>query len=235
MKRTGQNRLSRKHFAIAGFTASLLAPMCLMATEYDYSPRAMAMLPPYCKYTQVYSANVPGGNDLPEIKKWYAIMGGSYPTTGPFHHMHHYCAGLQYINQANLVARSRDERNQRLSWALREFEYVLKNTTPAFALWPEILTKKGESLIAMGKGPLAIADLQRAIEIKPDYWPPYATLSDYHRDTGNPRIAREVLEQGLSALPDAPALKRRLAELDGAKGKTGAASEPARATTEAVK
>ncbi len=227
MMRTGQNRLLRKRLVIAGFTASLLAPMCLIATEYDYSPRAMAMLPPYCKYTQLFRQNVPGGGNLSEIKKWYEIMGGSYPTTGPFHHMHHYCAGLQHINHAKFVARSQGERNQRFSWAVLEFEYVLKSTTPAFALWPEILTKKGESLIAMGKAPLAIADLLRAIELKPDYWPPYAALSDYYKNNGNPKMAREALEQALSFSPNAQAMKRRLAELDGVKEKPGAAPRPA--------
>jgi len=212
-----------------------MAPVHVEA-QYDYAPREMALLPPYCKYTQVYQEHVPGGNDLSKIKEWYEVMGGSYPYTGPFHHMHHYCRGLQHVNYAKLFARSAPQKYQRHEYAILEFDYVLRSSPTTFALRPEILTKKGESLIAMEKGPLAIAELQSAMQLKPDYWPPYAALSDYYKGAGNIKLAREVLEQGLSSSPDAAALRRRLTELEGAKDKTGATPEPpGKRTSKAVK
>jgi hypothetical protein len=39
-------------------------------------------------------------------------------------------------------------------------------------------------------------------------------MSDYYKGAGNTAKAREVLKQGLSFSPDAPALTRRLEELD---------------------
>ena len=46
--------------------------------QREYDPKLFAMLPPYCKYTQVYQQTVPGGNDLTQIERWKTIMG---PTT----------------------------------------------------------------------------------------------------------------------------------------------------------
>jgi hypothetical protein len=60
--------------------------------------------------------------------------------------------------------------------------------------------------------------LHRAIELKPQYWPPYVALSDYFKELGQIAVAREWLEKGLAAAPNAQPLLRRLAELDRAKG-----------------
>ena len=84
---------------------------------------------------------------------------------------------------------------------------------------PEIFTKKGENLIRLGRGPLAILELQRALESKPDYWPPYAAISDYFKEIGNLVQAREWVEKGLSTSPNTKALIQRLADLDAPQSK----------------
>ncbi len=224
MKCARHRGLFRRIFAAAGLTGALLAPMQLEAQQ-PLHPRELAMLPPYCKYTQAFRNRVEGGNDPEKIKEWYAIMGGSYPATGIFHHMHHYCEGLMDVNYAKFWARSRQERNFRLQTSIQQFDYVIERSSPDDKLLPEFLTKKGESLVALGRGVLAIAEFNRAIQLKPDYWPPYAALSDYYKDSGNIKIAREVLERGLSSSPDVKALTRRLAELDAVKDKPKAVAE----------
>ena len=64
---------------------------------------------------------------------------------------------------------------------------------------------------------MGVLDLERAISLKPDYWPPYAELSDHFKSTGEIDKARSTLEMGLAKSPDATALKRRLTELSAAK------------------
>jgi hypothetical protein len=59
-----------------------------------------------------------------------------------------------------------------------------------------------------------LVELERAAELKPDYWPPYAYMSDYYRETGDRAKAREVLEAGLQRIPESQGLRTRLAELD---------------------
>ena len=101
-----------------------------------------------------------------------------------------------------------------MSDSIGEFDYVITRAPEDFILLPEILTKKGENLVRLGKGPVGVTQFERAMELKPDYWPPYAYMSDYFKDAGDPKKAREILEKGLSNAPDAKALQRRLAELE---------------------
>ncbi len=228
MKRDNQCRLLRKIFTVTGTVTLLLAPLHVQA-QITYLPHEIALLPEYCKYTQAYRERIPGGNDPARIQQWYAIFGGSAGSnTGLFHHMHHYCWGLTHVNNAKLWAKSAQERNSRLENSIAEFDYVIGHSAPSEKMMPEFLTKKGESLIALGRAQFAIPELERAITLKPDYWPPYAAMSDHYKQTGNIKMAREVLERGLSSSPDARALTRRLSELGGTSGKSNAASQPSR-------
>ena len=179
------------------------------ASVYEADPREMAMVPRYCIYTQGFREKVPGGNNPAEIERWGSLMGHV-----AFHAMHHYCGGLMETNRAMLLSRTREERLFYLGHAIVEYDYVIQRVPGDFKLLPEILTKKGANLIRLGEQLLGIQELQRAIELRPDYWPPYVELSDYYKGTGNFQKAREYLEKALSYSPDAKPLERRLIELD---------------------
>lgn len=172
-----------------------------------YDSREVAMLPAYCKHTQEFRERVPGGADGAAIEHWKAVLGATYEA------MHHYCWGLMKTNRGMLLARSRQAREFYLGDAIQEFNYVIQRAPDEFILLPEILTRKGENLIRLGRGPLGVVELERASALKPDYWPPYTHLSDYYVSLGEPGKARETLERGLVHSPDAKALKRRLGEL----------------------
>ncbi|HMF52151.1 MAG TPA: hypothetical protein VK603_26065 [Candidatus Saccharimonadales bacterium] len=169
------------------------------------------MLPRYCAYTQAFRDHVPGGNNPGEIQRWSSILGET------FHHMHHYCWGLMKSNRGVLLARDEQSRRFYLNDSIGEFDYVIAHAPPGFVLLPEFFMKKGENLIRLGQHGSGILQLLRAIELKPDYWPPYAALSDHYKKTGDLKNAREVLQKGLSASPDATVLKERLANLDAVK------------------
>ena len=182
---------------------------------YALDPREVALLPPFCNYTQHFREHFSGGGDKAVIDGWTARLGPA------FHHLHHYCYGLMKTNRANLLVQDQTMRRFYLTDAITEYDYVIERSSNDFILLPEILSKKGENLIALGKGPVAVFQLNRAIQLKDDYWPPYAQLSDYYRDTGDQRKAREVLEAGLAKVPDAKALQRRLGELDSGAARRG--------------
>jgi hypothetical protein len=186
---------------IPGYPASVTA----------FDPREVAVLPRYCVYTQMFRDRVPGGNNPDEIQRWYSILGQT------FHAMHHYCLGLMKTNRGVLLARDDQLIRFYLNDAILEFDYVIERAPPDFVLLPEFLMKKGENLIRLGKGESGNLQLLRAIELKPDYWPPYAAMSDYYKNTGDLKNAREVLEKGLAASPGAKALKERLVNLDAVK------------------
>ena len=190
-------------------------------TEYD--ARELAMLPRYCIFTPTFvQAGVPGSNDVQTLNHWKSVMGETYKG------MHHYCWALMKTNRANVLAPNRLTRQAWLEVSIGDFDYVITIAPKDFVLLPEILTKKGENLIALGKSVQGLGELLRAIDLKPDYWPPYAQLSDYYKASGDRQKAREFLEKGLSLSPDATALKRRLAELDTTKDVRKAPPQPAK-------
>lgn len=194
--------------ALAGFLISASAQ-----GEGKDRAKLLALLPPYCKHTQLYRRWAPGGDDPAQIARWQAAMGGNQN----FSHLHHYCMALDQTNRALYFERSKIERDRALRGSLSNFDYVIRNVQPDFALLPEIFTRKGENLIRLGRAHEGVVELIRAIDLNPGYWPPYAAMSDYYRDAGESAAAREWLEKGLKAVPEAGALKRRLAELN-AKG-----------------
>lgn len=188
-----------------------LNPQTMLHGPYD--SRELAMLPRYCYFTQIFRQFAPGGTDIAEQERWYAYLGPTY------HHLHHYCWAMMKTNRALLLARDRRVRQFFLNDSIAEFDYVVERAKPDFILLPEILTKRGENQFLLNRAPLGILDLERAIEIKPDYWPPYARLADYYKEAGETAKARQLLETGLKASPQAAALSRRLAELGPARDK----------------
>jgi len=213
--------MRNRGFAIAGAFLFALG-LCRATAAQDipgypdsvegYDPREVALLPGYCKYTQLFRDHVPGGNNATEIAHWYQTMGH------PFHAMHHYCWGLMKTNRALLLARTTYVRKFYLKSALREYDYVIDSAPPDFFMLPEIYTKRGENLLRLNEIGEALVSLQHAIQLKPDYWPPYADLSDYFKRAGSPGRAMEWLRKGLAASPDAKPLLERLAELGPEKG-----------------
>ena len=205
--------------ALAAWPLALAAALAAAdaSAQRQYDPKLLAMLPPYCKYTQVYQQTVPGGSDPTQIERWKSIMGPNN-----FLHMHHYCWGLEDVNRALYFSSSKQDRDHQLYQSVNEFDYVIARVAPDFALMPEILTRRGESLLRLGDSPRAVLDLNRAIELKPDHWPPYAAMSDYYKSLGDQKSAREWVQKGLAAAPGTKALERRLAELDRPKAKASA-------------
>jgi tetratricopeptide (TPR) repeat protein len=179
-----------------------------------YDAREVAMLPRYCIYTQQFRERVPGGNDPAQITYWTSVMGEA----DVFHAMHHYCWGLMKLNRALYLARTEQSRTFYSSGAVGEFDYVLERSTEKFVLRPEILTKKGQALVLSGKGPQGVIELERAIALKPDYWPPYAQLSNFYKKSGDLKKARNYLEQALVHSPNVRSLQELLAELDKPSG-----------------
>jgi len=214
-RRVSESTSPQKVSAAAALVLLLLTPLSVVAYDTTYKdPREMQSLPAYCKYTQLFRDHIPGGNSPAEIERWTTIMG---PT---FIHMHHYCYGLMASNRAAFLSPTREDRMHNLGVSINEFDYVIERAPQDFGLLPEILARKGENLIQLDRVGKGMAELQRAIDMKADYWPAYAAISDYYKEVGQLAKAREWLEKGLSVAPDSHALRRRLAGLGAGQSKS---------------
>jgi tetratricopeptide (TPR) repeat protein len=194
---------------LIALVVSFLATNGACAQQAKADLKMWAMLPPYCRYTHLgVVEGMPGAKNPQQIERWKLVMGAQN-----FRHIHHYCQGLQSTNRALFGRLAKQHRDFELRNSIIEFDYVILRVTPDFVLLPEILTKKGENLMRLGRAPEAMPALFRAIERKADYWPPYAVLSDYYKEIGKIEEAREWLQKGLAASPEATALQKRLREL----------------------
>jgi tetratricopeptide (TPR) repeat protein len=201
-------------FVAAALALALGAPLRALAQDHNYdNPREMTLLPEYCKYTMFFRDKVPGGGDPGQVQRWASVMG---PT---FNHMHHYCWALMATNRAQFIARNKQERGWALSASIPDFDYVIERAPADFSLLPEFLTKRGENLLRLERTGEGMADIERALSIKPKYWEAYVALSDYYRDRGDVAKAREWAEKGLAVSPGTMPLQRRVAQFDTAQGK----------------
>ena len=201
-------------FVATALALALGTPLHAHAQERNYdNPREMTMLPEYCKYTMFFRDKVAGGSDKATVDRWFTVMG---PT---FNHMHHYCWALMSTNRALFIARTKQERNYALNSSIPDFDYVIERSPPDFSLLPEFLTKRGENLLRLERTGEGMADIERALSIKPNYWEAYVALSDYYRDKGDVAKAREWAEKGLAVSPGTMPLQRRVAQFDAAQGK----------------
>jgi len=168
--------------------------------EFPKTDADFALLPPYC------AAKMRTERKSPQWSMWNRRLAGG------FTHIHHYCAALHTLNQANRISNPQRKKELMRS-ALKNFEYVETHADEDFILRPEISVKKGKLLVRMGRAGEAIAAFQDAIQRKPNYSPAYMALADYYKSVGERDKALAVVRDGLAKAPNSRGLRRRLKEL----------------------
>jgi tetratricopeptide (TPR) repeat protein len=193
----------RKLLAVPIALAAILWCGAIGAADQRFGDEDVALLPAYCKDTQSFAPyyGSPGGYEA-RIRQ-----------IGPtFHHLHHYCLGLVYINQA-VVSKSEQRKKRLYNNALQDIDYVLHRAPADFVLLPEILVKRGIALTHLKKFPLAEASFRKAIQTKPDYWPAYRDLATLYIENGKRDLARTTLENGLAVVSEKRVLQMMLNDL----------------------
>jgi tetratricopeptide (TPR) repeat protein len=218
---------ARRALVAAGLAAAL-ALSCPARAQHKFTDQEIAMLPEYC-ITHPYIQLKGGSSNPAASERWKTVIGPH-----PYAALHHYCWAQALTIRAKFFARTKQERYGALSMSIGDFDYVLNHVGGRyFILLPEILHKKGENLMELGQIGEAVSSFQQAMIAKPDYWPPYAAMSDHYKKTGDLEKAREWLAKALAIDPQHKALLLRQAELGGAKVKPSAAEAPAGAKPKA--
>lgn len=177
--------------------------LCSVSYAFPVTKADLALLPPYCKGTQLIR-DISG--DVTPYTEYQKVYGSE------FQHLHHYCWALNFENKLR-----RDPSNTVLrgliSQGIGDIQYVIDQARPNYFLLPELYTAKAR-LLKLGKKPAdAMSSLLKAIQVKQDYWPAYAMLSDLYKAQGDKANAIKVLEDGLKKSPQSKPLSRRLKEL----------------------
>ncbi len=181
-----------------------------MAVEqWRPTPQELRLLPRFCQDRFRYGSSL----QHPVIARWYRVFGKD------FVHIHHYCAGLNFMNRADRAALRRKDRGFQLQRAFNNFTYIVEKVSPAFPLLPGAYYHRGRALERMGRTAEAVRDYAEAIRRKPRYAPPYVALARIHSRAGRRDEAERVLREGLAANPDSKLLRRALARLGRTRGR----------------
>ncbi len=184
-----------------------------------WTPAEMALAPRYCPDAQGFGYGDAYYNTSPNASKWVAVMGKG------FWAVHHYCWATINLHRAQRPSTPAVIREGLRDAAIRDMQYVIKNTDPDFVLLPEIYTKMAEVQLLLKRETDARNSLAKAREIKPDYWPAYVTWAEHLQAQGQKALARKVDEEGLSQAPSSKTLHKMLIDLGG-DPKTIRSSEP---------
>lgn len=173
------------------------------ATAVVTSVSEVALLPPYCRGTQLIRDI---SKDPKPLEEYYAMYGMSYS------HFHHYCWALDSENKA-WKASDKSTRLNMLGYALGDLQYALDRSDKSFVFLPDIYNTKARLLFALRRDAEAVVALRKAIEIKPDFVTAIARLSDYYAKHGDKARAIKTLEEGIDHSEKPGSLIKKLKKL----------------------
>jgi len=177
------------------------------AGEYPTTKGDFALLPPYC-----IAQLKPSWSKQGEPARWRATIPKSFP------HLHHYCAALHSLRQAQGIYGKDTESTMVRTSLLRSsvinnIVYMEKQTDPSSKLFPHMYTTKAEAYLMLGQIGEAFQYFNKAINANRKFTKPYALMSDYYVKNNDKKEARKILEEGLKHSPKSKQLNRRLKKL----------------------
>jgi len=168
------------------------------AHAFTFQPNKMQyyLMPDYCKAKMSdFHANREGFWSIrfpineKEIAYWKHRIGSDW------HHMHHYCAGVAYLSEAQ------DPADRRADWhyhlAVMEIRYTWSKSGPTAPLWPQMTLDYARANEGNGDRQKALELLTQLIGQAPDNPHVYLALAQTLKRGGDLEKAIPVLEEGL--------------------------------------
>lgn len=165
------------------------------------TPAEMPQLPVYCIARFA-------GNASPDYRVWEARLGPG------FLHLHHYCAGLNYLNRYRLLLRD-PQRGYYLSRIIPEMQYSFEHVGSSFPLMGEMHVNRGRAYALQKNFVAAVEDFNRAIKANPKNGYAYLELSRLQEVSGLRKEALDTVTRGMKHDPSNAALRKRYVELGG--------------------
>ena len=116
--------------------------------------------------------------------------------------MHHYCWGLMEMGRAARPNFSREQRASHAAGALREIDYVLRNSPRDFVMRPMVLSRRARFLLQIGQPADAASTARALIDEWPRFADGYPLLAEALLKLGKRDEAGRVLSQGEAAVED---------------------------------
>ncbi len=172
--------------------------------NYQLTREEVALLPEFCRHTQLI---IERHGSAPAQREWVERVGPS------FMHMHHYCIAVVAYVRSFRHTNSITDRKGYLGFAEDNLSYVVRNAEPTFALLPEVLFRRGQTRVRLGKIAEGIKDLEDAIAADPKHARAHYALAQALLGRNDRKGAEAALRTGLKHSPESRLLKSALAEL----------------------
>lgn len=184
-------------------TLSLLA-IGSIAHAYNFIPESheWAAWPSYCKARYVTtdvgnSSPFANGVSRTEVAHWKAAIGDK-----AFLHVHHYCAGLIYLQRAQ-TGWKKQPRGYLLDQALDEATYAYRNVGPTNHMASHFASTMAAVLMEKGEQRLALALVNEVIEKQPHSEQAYVVGAIVFHRAGELEQAYSIVQNGESRI-DSP-------------------------------
>ncbi|MCE9550665.1 MAG: hypothetical protein K8R50_06630 [Betaproteobacteria bacterium] len=178
----------------------LLTPKQALALD-PWQPTALELnsLPPFCrtKFENQGSA---------AEKAWSQTLGGAYG------HVHHYCAGLNFLNR---YYRDPSNAKYKLGKVVGEMGYMTDKTPAGSILLPDIYLTSGKALILLKRPQEGMTAILKALELNPKSLQAHLAIIEYYRGLNVKNKALDYARDGLRYLPNSKALQRIYGEMGG--------------------
>jgi len=195
------------------FIFTILMTLLLLGTIFDAhaipakytaypTDTELSTLPPYCRIKLRYQL------DSPEYKSMLESFGPD------FLHVHHHCAGLNFINRYYRTSDAADKTFY-LQSALTEFGYMVSHAKSEFSLMPDVYLNQAITYSLLKNNAMAINSLDKAISLNPKFTRAYSLLADYQIGLKQGSKALDAVTEGLRQIPDSKFLQKRYLELGG--------------------
>ncbi|MDH5436545.1 MAG: tetratricopeptide repeat protein [Gammaproteobacteria bacterium] len=184
---------------LSGFFVLMMHGSVNALQSWTPTDQEMPFLPQFCqdKFNK---------SDRDKSRKWSRKFGKAWQ------HMHHHCAGLNFINRANKSWSDKENKKFNLNRARTNFEYMVDHTDSSFSYLTDVYFQLGNVYKMQKDFTQAAVHYNKSIDLNKKYTKPYKALSDIFIKAGEFEKAIEVLERGLKHKPKSKSLNRRLSE-----------------------
>lgn len=163
-------------------------------------------LPSFCKLIMV---DQPGIHSMKDGKNPDILNAPQYHIAKNNPHIHHYCWALISKNRY-FGARTRTERNHRVSRFLADTDYVIQNSTSDWPYLHVMYTEQAEILLLNAEYVRGLTKVEVALKHMPEYEKAYAVKSDLYLEMGDKKRSIAVAQEGLAKNPTSRLLRNRL-------------------------
>ena len=182
------------------FALCLLAHSQVGAQVANMTQGELALTPDFCQDVQSVNGWSQHSRPSPRSPHWVSLMGET------FWGMHHYCWAQIHLQRANRVGTTPQTREFLIREAIADYYFVIKVAPADFVLLPELYYRTGDAFLLLGDFASALGEFAKSRKVKSDYWPSYLGEAKLLTKVGKKKEALELLEQGLTLMPNEPNL-----------------------------